>query len=143
MMVNEELIRQTAHYIRQHPQEWDQNDYENRVACGTTRCFGGWSIAIAHEFPTNIYRLSHMERLSKLRELGVSVIDERTGCEWDEFTLSESATYARLLLGLDFYQADAIFYDLDPDSLSSYLDKVERITGVQLSPPFAPMGTVG
>lgn len=39
---NDDLAYQTLDYIREHPEEWDQEDY----FCGTTACFAGRAIIL-------------------------------------------------------------------------------------------------
>lgn len=54
---NVPLLRKTMEYIEQHPDEWSQDVWSAKRACGTTMCFAGTALHLSgHDFvyqPTN------------------------------------------------------------------------------------------
>lgn len=81
MSINEPLLREAMTFIRLHQERWDQGSWGGVGRCGTTHCLAGWVCAIAG---------------NQLNELAHT--DERAF--WQ----------AKELLGLDYEQANSLFY---------------------------------
>jgi hypothetical protein len=80
MLTGDDLAYAALDYIREHPEEWDQDSYFD--SCGTVACFAGRAILLA---------LGHRPPV-------------------EEMAATPLFQVAQELLGWSYEQADAVFY---------------------------------
>lgn len=47
-MTNADLLQRTLAHIEAHPDEWNQDHWAKRTACGTSFCFAGTAVHLTH-----------------------------------------------------------------------------------------------
>lgn len=87
---DEELFR-IFDYARNHPEEWNQNDWRQFNGCGTTYCFAGIKAFIFDEMQ------------SPLEFTGLQIINENG-------TVEETPAYVARKLGLNDKESNALFH---------------------------------
>ncbi|MFD4474633.1 hypothetical protein ACFWPU_00750 [Streptomyces sp. NPDC058471] len=98
MTYQTDLMIQVREQCKMNPESHDQGGYEGEGSCGTTRCVAGWAIFLA---------------------TGKSV---HTACRDADFvTASELGAH---LLGLNYLEANDLFYEMDEDQALFMLDEL-------------------
>lgn len=124
-MVNVELARQTLQAIRDHEDRWNQRQFvelkdETSPECGTTLCFAGFAACLtgAEFVPPEVY-FDDTENGTKYWYQPNTVITP----EGDTVGVE---SYAMDVLGLNYGQANTIFYNFtdDVDELASVVEQV-------------------
>jgi hypothetical protein len=109
--MNEPLIREAVAHIRKYPESWDQDVYEHRSErCGTQRCLAGWLLALHYDMDS-----------AKLAAI-------------DHHGTTDIGAAAAEITGLDFDQADIVFYQtMGITDVDEFVRIIERVTGLDLS----------
>lgn len=105
MAVNKELVEKVLDHLRQHPEEWDQDQW----FCETTACFGGRALLMSgyRIIDTSIEKARNADELDHVND--VEMVDPSGNI------LSDYANQATEVLGLPAHLADEIFGDLSCD----------------------------
>lgn len=118
--VNADLMRQTVDTIRENQDRWDQRQWIDLIdaddpACGTTLCFAGFAACLtgAEFVPVGQYNDGSYYQLARVLtdDGGEELVSDRAARD----------------LGLDYRQADRIFYNTslsDVDELSALVEQI-------------------
>lgn len=119
MTINVDLMQKTLDYIAMHPEEHDQDDWAQRNGCDTTRCMAGTAVHVAPGW-----------KLYWFDALASDDYDNTTSAVDDHGRIRSVSGLAEELLGLDYSQANDMFYQAsDLEDLYAY---AERFTGIDM-----------
>lgn len=125
-MPNAERLKAVRQAVISHPEEWDQANWAQATACGTTLCFAGWACKLAGR---EIQFTQPGEDLGRqIEEWGVVTsgilkpTPEEKAANPGGYTFISS--FAADWLGLDDEQQCDLFFSMDNDEGLRVLDRL-------------------
>lgn len=111
-MANKELLLKTLQYIKDHPEEHDQNRWFKRTPCGTTACVAGTAAILSGYRPYGWIPRYDDEGVVSVELTGYVV---EVGAEHPSAENIYVEPLAQDLLGLTAVQVDRLFFCDDDD----------------------------
>jgi hypothetical protein len=99
----EPLMQRTLDYIRDHPEEHDQDSWAVQTLCGTKRCLAGTAVFLAG-YHINYKRMLPVDDEDRLTHEASTCVDPTTG------ETRSIRRVAQELLGLDNDEVDLLFF---------------------------------
>lgn len=125
--VNEAFLREVLAWIELHPERWDQREWVEHTACGTTYCLAGWAYVLGtgHWFSDR----DLMERLPVV-PMAVELLGLTQDQARELFYFSTVLVPGRQNNGLGVAR---------PPTFAELCAKVEEVTGVRFKPAVEPV----
>lgn len=109
--LNTMLMEQVMTFIRDNPEQHDQNRYlaeSESSPCGTTACFAGHALLMSGRYQVKFLRSKYLDDVG-VRPYAWFSINTEPGLDQRK-TFVDVYREAKILLGLNSYEAEHLFY---------------------------------
>lgn len=112
---DDEALFRVFDYARNHPENWNQNQWRQETECGTTYCIAGFQTYVMDQKTPLTYRDVYGPAFTNA--------PTRTVRD-DNGNLVDVQYYATKSLGLNAEEADALFYCFDHDDIEGVVKDI-------------------
>ena len=111
---DDEALFRVFDYARNHPENWDQEQWRQETECGTTYCIAGFQTWVMDQKTPLTFRDLH----------GPGYRDVISGVVHHDGEFLGAEDYARKSLGLTKDEADALFFCFDHDKIEGVVKDI-------------------